>query len=256
MIIFYSKVFQSLNSKHMLQTPPKFTCKITRKRRVITCSPGSAFVLKRAFARFFKGLVEDAKLYKRLDPSVKSPLVLFLHAGYHSMILYRLARLFYDLKMYPVSFLIYYLNRILFSVDIHPRADIEPGVVIDHGVGVVIGSTATVGSGTLIYHGVTLGARRVQTGKRHPDIGRNVLIGAGAKVLGPIRVGDGARIGANAVVLRDVPPGAVAVGIPATIRRSNVPDPSVHLHGEDSVESMDSLDLESGENVGTGRYTD
>ncbi len=104
-------------------------------------------------------------------------------------------------------------------MDIHPAAEIEPGVVIDHGIGVVIGATATVKSGTVIYHGVTLGAKRICSGKRHPDVGRNVIIGAGAKILGPIRVGDNSVIGANAVVLNDVPENCLAVGIPARIVR-------------------------------------
>jgi len=111
-------------------------------------------------------------------------------------------------------------------MDIHPAAEIEPGVVIDHGIGVVIGATASVKSGTVIYHGVTLGAKRICSGKRHPDIGRNVLIGAGAKILGPIKIGDNAVIGANAVVLRDVPENSLAVGIPARIlRRDNSVEP-------------------------------
>lgn len=104
-------------------------------------------------------------------------------------------------------------------MDIHPAAEIEPGVVIDHGIGVVIGATATVKSGTVIYHGVTLGAKHICSGKRHPDVGRNVIIGAGAKILGPIKVGDNSVIGANAVVLNDVPENCLAVGIPARIVR-------------------------------------
>ncbi|GAB4307285.1 MAG: serine O-acetyltransferase [Pseudothermotoga sp.] len=107
-------------------------------------------------------------------------------------------------------------------MDLHPAATIEPGVVIDHGIGVVIGSTATVGKGTLIYHGVTLGTKKVCPGKRHPDIGKDVVIGAGAKILGPISVGDRATIGANAVVLHNVPENSLAVGIPAKILRKEV----------------------------------
>ncbi len=202
---------------------------------MIRCSPGSAFVVSEAFKEFFKSLVEDAREYLKKDPSITNPFILIFHAGYHSMLLYRICRLFYRLKLYPLSYMIYYLNRILFSVDVHPAARIEPGVVIDHGVGVVIGSTATVGRGTLIYHGVTLGAKRVMKGKRHPDVGRNVCIGAGAKILGPIKIGDNSKIGANAVVLEDVPPNSTVVGIPARIVRieSDVPYTPVHLHGDD-----------------------
>jgi len=107
-------------------------------------------------------------------------------------------------------------------MDIHPAAKIEPGVLIDHGFGVVIGSTASIGKGTIIYHGVTLGTRRIVDGKRHPDIGENVLIGAGAKILGPIKIGDNVQIGANSVVLDDVPENSKVAGIPAKpLKKSN-----------------------------------
>lgn len=109
------------------------------------------------------------------------------------------------------------IARVLYSMDIHPAAEIEPGIFIDHGIGVIIGETASVGRGTLIYHGVTLGATRVMKGKRHPNIGRNVLIGANASILGPIKVCDGAKIGANTVVLHDVPCACTVVGNPAKI---------------------------------------
>ncbi len=102
-------------------------------------------------------------------------------------------------------------------MDIHPAAEIEPGIFIDHGIGTVIGETASVGEGTLIYHGVTLGATRVMNGKRHPTVGRNVLIGANASVLGPIKICDGAKIGANTVILHDVPCACTVVGNPAKI---------------------------------------
>jgi len=130
---------------------------------------------------------------------------------------YRFAHFFYKWKLKVLAYLIYYFVRVVFSMDIHPAARIAPGVVIDHGIGVVIGSTASVGRGTLIYHGVTLGTRKPCSGKRHPDVGENVMIGTGAKILGPIRVGNNAVVGANAVVLEDVPDGAVVVGVPARI---------------------------------------
>ncbi len=109
------------------------------------------------------------------------------------------------------------IARVRYSMDIHPAAEIEPGIFIDHGMGVVIGETASIGSGTLIYHGVTLGSAHLIKGKRHPTIGRNVLIGANATILGPIKICDGAKIGANAVVLRDVPCACTVVGNPAKI---------------------------------------
>ena len=109
------------------------------------------------------------------------------------------------------------MARVRYSMDIHPAAEIEPGIFIDHGIGVVIGETASIGTGTLIYHGVTLGVAHLMSGKRHPTIGRNVLIGANATILGPIKVGDGAKVGANAVVLNDVPCACTVAGNPAKI---------------------------------------
>lgn len=175
------------------------------------------------------------KAYLRLDPATSNVFQLILfNASFHGLLLYRISHLFYEWKLYPLAYIFYYLKRVLFSMDIHPAAEIEPGVVIDHGIGVVIGSTASVGSGTLIYHGVTLGAKKVCSGKRHPDVGKNVLIGAGAKILGPIRIGDNSLVGANAVVLRDVPPNSLAVGIPAKILRRDEDAESSreHTHGE------------------------
>jgi len=178
---------------------------------------------------------QDLRAYLRLDPATKNVFqLIFFNASFHGLTLYRLSHLFYHWKIYPLAYLFHYLNRVLFSMDIHPAAEIEPGVVIDHGIGVVIGATASVKSGTVIYHGVTLGAKHICSGKRHPDVGRNVFIGAGAKILGPIKVGDNAVIGANAVVLRDVPEDSLAVGIPARIlRRDDSAEPGrQHTDGE------------------------
>ncbi len=113
------------------------------------------------------------------------------------------------------------IARVRYAMDIHPAAKIEAGIFIDHGIGVVIGETASIGSGTLIYHGVTLGSANVMKGKRHPTIGRNVLIGANATILGPIKICDGVKVGANAVVLHDVPCACTIVGNPAKIVKVN-----------------------------------
>ncbi len=216
------------------------------------CSPGSTFVLKNEIISLLKGLKMDTVEYMKKDPSLSNPLLLLVHAGYHSMIFYRFYHFFYKLKIYPISYLLYYLSRILFSTDIHPAAEIEPGVVIDHAIGTVIGSTAVIGTGTLIYHGVTLGARKLTNGKRHPDVGRNVVIGAGAKVLGSIKIGDFAKIGANSVVLDDVPEGATVVGIPARVVKmsSEIPETGVRLNGDDPRESHFS-DLQSSSDIRT-----
>ncbi|MDK2887078.1 MAG: serine O-acetyltransferase [Thermosipho sp. (in: thermotogales)] len=165
----------------------------------------------------FNEIKLDKKEYMKKDPSIEHEWQLIFHAGFLSLKLYRWSHLFYINNFKFLAYFLHFISRTLFAVDINPAAKIEPGVVIDHGIGTVIGSTATIGSGTLIYHGVTIGARNIQKGKRHPDIGRNVLIGSGAKILGAIKIGDNAQIGSNSVVLRDVPPNTKVVGIPAKI---------------------------------------
>ena len=169
------------------------------------------------FMETLRAIKKDKEEYMKKDPSIEKPYQLIFHAGFNALKFYRYSHFFYKFNLKFLAYLIYYLSRVLYSVDIHPAAIIEPGVVIDHGIGTVIGSTAFVGSKTVIYHGVTLGAKEITTGKRHPTIGRNVLIGAGAKVLGPIIVGDNVKIGANSVVLKNVPANVTVVGIPAKI---------------------------------------
>lgn len=163
----------------------------------------------------FIAIKKDKEEILKKDPSIENSYQVLFHVGFISLTFYRISHLFYINNLKFISFLIHFLSRILFSIDIHPAAKIEPGVVIDHGIGTVIGSTASIGEGTIIYHGVTLGARNIQKGKRHPDVGKNVLIGAGAKILGPVKIGNNAKIGANSVVLDDVPENSVFVGIPA-----------------------------------------
>ncbi len=198
-------------------------------------------VFIRSLIELIYSLNEDKKQYFLKDPSLHSVWGLLVHVGFHSLVLYRLSRFFYKLKLYPIAFVLYYLTRVLYSVDIHPGAKIAPGVVIDHGTGVVIGPTASVGKGTVIYHNVTLGAKYITSGKRHPDVGENVIIGAGAKILGPVKIGDNSKIGANAVVLVNVPENSTAVGIPAKVVRKspkvsklNIPDTAIHLDCNDS----------------------
>lgn len=150
------------------------------------------------------------------DPAARSKIeVLLLYPCIHAQIAYKMAHFLYNHKWFFLSRLISQLARFFTGIEIHPGAKIGKGLCIDHGMGVVIGETAEIGNDVLIYHGVTLGGTGKDKGKRHPTIGDNVVIGAGAKVLGPIHIGDGAKIGANAVVVKDVPAGATAVGIPA-----------------------------------------
>ncbi|HFD8683862.1 TPA: serine O-acetyltransferase EpsC, partial [Clostridium perfringens] len=136
----------------------------------------------------------------------------------HVLIFYRIAHGLYKIKLFFLARLISQLGRFFTGIEIHPGAKIGKGLFIDHGMGVVIGETAEIGDNVTIYHGVTLGGTGKDKGKRHPTIGNNVIIGCGAKILGPISIGDGAKIGANSVVLKNVPKGKTAVGIPAVIK--------------------------------------
>lgn len=163
----------------------------------------------------FPLLADFAIIFER-DPAARSWLeVLFCYPGLHAIAAHRLA---HWLHRHGIDFFprfISHLSRFLTGIEIHPGAQLGKGVFIDHGTGVVIGETAVVGDYTLIYQGVTLGGTGKETGKRHPTIGQQVVIGAGAKILGNIHIGNRARIGANSIVLNDVPPNCTAVGIPS-----------------------------------------
>lgn len=167
-----------------------------------------------------KALHEMLGAYQRRDPAARSKLEIFLlYPGVHAVINHRIAHFFYRCHMKFIARCVSQWSRFWTGIEIHPGAKIGRRLVIDHGMGIVIGETAEVGDDCLIYHGVTLGGTGKEHEKRHPTIGNNVLIATGAKVLGPFRVGDNARIAANAVVLTEVPPDATAVGIPAQIVR-------------------------------------
>lgn len=164
----------------------------------------------------FKHLRENIESVLKNDPAARSSLeVLLLYPGIHALILYRPAHFLYKKKMYFLARLISQFARFMTGIEIHPGATIGRGLFIDHGMGVVIGETAEIGDNVIIYHQVTLGGTGKDKGKRHPTIGNNVIIGTGAKVLGPIKIGDNTKIGANSVVLKEMAPGATAVGIPA-----------------------------------------
>lgn len=158
------------------------------------------------------------KVYKTYDPAARSYAEIFLlYPGYKAQVLHSLA---HALAKFGVPFLprlISECNRFLTGIDIHPGARLGRGIVIDHGMGVVIGETAIVGDNVLIYQGVTLGGVSLKKVKRHPTIGNRVVIGAGAKILGDITVGEDSLIGANSVVIEDVPPRSTVVGIPARV---------------------------------------
>ena len=167
-------------------------------------------------------LGETLRAYQARDPAARSRLEIFLlYPGVHATIYHRIAHFFYKHKLKFIARCISQWSRHWTGIEIHPGAKIGRRLVIDHGMGIVIGETAEIGDDCLIYHGVTLGGTGKDHGKRHPTIGNNVLISTGAKVLGPFKVGDNARIAANAVVLSEVPANATAVGIPAQIVRVN-----------------------------------
>lgn len=164
----------------------------------------------------FKNLNYDLERVLEQDPAAKSKIeVLLLYPCIHSLIAYRLSHFLYKHKRFFSARLVSQVSRFFTGIEIHPGATIGKGLFIDHGMGVVIGETAEIGDNVTLYHGVTLGGTGKDKGKRHPTVGNNVLIGTGAKVLGPINIGDNAKIGANAVVLHDVPEGATAVGLRA-----------------------------------------
>jgi serine O-acetyltransferase len=174
----------------------------------------------------FGNFIENLKNIKAKDPAAKSYLeVLLCYPGLHALMLHRAAYMMYRARLYTMARIISQFSRLLTGIEIHPAASIGKCLFIDHGMGVVIGETAQVGDYVTIYHGVTLGGTGKETGKRHPTVGNNVIIGAGAKLLGPIYIGTNAKIGANSVVLKDVPPNTTAAGVPAKIipnKKNNV----------------------------------
>ena len=165
-------------------------------------------------------LSETLAAYQARDPAARSKLEIFLlYPGVHATLYHQAAHFCYCHKMKFLARTISQWSRFWTGIEIHPGAKIGRRLVIDHGMGIVIGETAEVGDDCLIYHGVTLGGTGKDQGKRHPTIGNNVLLSTGSKVLGPFKVGDGARIAANAVVLKEIPENANAVGVPARVVR-------------------------------------
>ncbi len=163
---------------------------------------------------------EEVSVIRERDPAATSDLeVMLLYSGFHALMAHKVSHKLYQKKKYFAARLISQTARFLTGIEIHPGAVIGRGMFIDHGSGVVIGETAEIGDNCTIYQGVTLGGTGKDTGKRHPTLGNNVMVGAGAKVLGPFRIGDNAKIAANAVVLEEIPPDSTAVGIPARVVR-------------------------------------
>lgn len=167
---------------------------------------------------FFKELYEDAKNIKEKDPAARNILeVIILYSGFHALVFYKIAHFFYRHKLFFIARLISQLARFFTGIEIHPGAKIGKRLFIDHGMGIVIGETTTIGNNCTIYHNVTLGGTGKDKNKRHPDLGNHVIVGCGAKVLGPIKIGNNVKIGANAVVLQNIEDNSTVVGIPGHI---------------------------------------
>ena len=180
-------------------------------------------------------VMEDVAAVRERDPAARSDIeVMLLYSGVHAMLAYRVAHRLYVNKKFLSARAVSQLARFLTGIEIHPGAEIGKRLMIDHGSGVVIGETCVIGDDCTIYQGVTLGGTGKDTGKRHPTLGNNVMVGSGAKVLGPFRIGDGAKIAAGAVVLKEIPAGATAVGIPAKVVRRD---------GEKVEEQLDQIHI-------------
>jgi serine O-acetyltransferase len=190
----------------------------------------------------FKSIRRDINSVFDRDPAARNWWeVVTAYPGLHALWLHRLAHWLWRHKLFWLGRMLSHLSRALTGIEIHPGAKIGPAFFIDHGMGVVIGETAEIGSNVTLYHGVTLGGTSWKKGKRHPTLEDDVVIGAGAKILGPITIGARTRVGANAVVIKDVPPDSVVVGIPGRV---------THRHGERVVYEEEgqihTVDLEHG----------
>ncbi len=176
-------------------------------------------------APFFKNLKEDIENIVAKDPAARGPWeVLFCYPGLHAVMIHHLTHWLWSHRMPFLARFLSNLGKMLTGIEIHPGATLGRRFFIDHGTGVVIGETAEIGDDVTLYHGVTLGGTSLDVGKRHPTLEHGVVVGSGAQVLGPLLIGAGARIGANAVVLQDVPAGATMVGIPAKMARRERPE--------------------------------
>lgn len=183
----------------------------------------------------FSRICQDIKAVKERDPAARNSLeVLLCYPGIHSLFFHRIAHALFMRGLVLFPRLISQLSRFLTGIEIHPGARIGGSFFIDHGMGVVIGETTEIGDNVTIYQGVTLGGTGKEKGKRHPTIGDNVVIGTGAKILGPIEISSGARIGAGSVVLNDVPSGTTVVGIPGrVVVHDGSKVPSINLNHTD-----------------------
>lgn len=186
-----------------------------------------------------KYIKEEMQIIKERDPAIKTSLEVFLYPSFKAIIRYRIAHKLYMKKHYLLARWISQRTVRKTGIEIHPGAQIGKGLFIDHGIGVVIGETAIIGDNVTLYQGVTLGGTGKEKGKRHPTIGNNVMISAGAKVIGSFTVGENSKIGAGSVVLTEVPPNSTVVGVPGrVVKRDNVKIPREdmdHIHLPDPI---------------------
>jgi len=181
------------------------------------------------YSMVFRRISEDINCVFERDPAARTKFeVLTTYPGLHSVMMHRISHLLWKWGMKWVAKVLSNTARLFTGVEIHPGAVIGCRFFIDHGMGVVIGETAHIGDDCTLYHGVTLGGTSWKKGKRHPTLGNNVIVGAGAKVLGPLLIGEGARIGSNAVVVKDVPANMTVVGVPGRIIRTEVTEDANH----------------------------
>ena len=194
----------------------KITAKLPQNEQI----KEKANKLKQTVQNGINTVKDDVKAVRERDPAARSDAeVLLLYPGVHALLAHRAAHNLYHKKKYFAARALSQAARFFTGVEIHPAAKIGKGLVIDHGMGVVIGETAEIGDGCTIYQGVTLGGTGKDVGKRHPTLGNGVMVGAGAKVLGPVTIGNHVKIAAGAVVLRELPENSTAVGIPAKVVR-------------------------------------
>ena len=183
---------------------------------------------------FLKNIKNEIKVIRERDPAIHSDMEVFLYPSFKVMMHYRIAHKLYTQGHYFLARWVSQRGVRKTGIEIHPGAKIGRRLVIDHGTGIVIGETAEIGDDCLLYQGVTLGGTGKDIGKRHPTLGNNVMVGAGAKVLGPFKVGDDVKIGAGSVVLKEVPPNCTVVGIPGTIVKRN---------GKSTTQDLNQIDL-------------
>ncbi len=166
----------------------------------------------------FSKIKQDIHIVFERDPAARSVLeIIFCYPGFHALCIYRIAHWFWRQELYFLGRFISHLGRFVTGIEIHPGATIGSRFFIDHGMGVVIGETAEIGNGVTLYHGVTLGGTTWKKIKRHPTLGNNVVVGAGAKILGDIKIGDNSLVGSGSVVVKDVPPNSTVVGVPGRV---------------------------------------